>query len=116
GAGSVEVTNLTSLRGALLVAKGEWEPAEAELRDSLAAYRRAGAEARKEAIEAFDQLGAALERQGKEAEAVAVYREGLPVARRVHGDRSPSAATLLNALGLALRGLNDLDAAEEALR
>jgi serine/threonine-protein kinase len=102
-------------RGALLILKGEWEPAERCLRDALERHR-AAREGEAEVAEDLDLLSTIGLARGRREEAEEMQREALAIRRRLFGDDHASVATSLNNLAVLARGGGRLAEAEGLFR
>ena len=97
-------------------ATGDWDGAEALLRDALAVTRAAERPAGAAVAARLNDLGVVLVRQGRYDDAEAGLREALAISREVHGSRSYDAAQLAQNLGWALNTAGRNAEAEAPLR
>lgn len=91
---------------------GEFERAEAMLREALAIRRRLLGQTHPEVAESLANLGGALRGQRRFVEAEAVQREALGIRRRHFGEEHLSVAASLNSVGNELRARGSLLEAE----
>ena len=84
--------------------RGNFAPAEAAYRESLAIKRRLYGRVNSGVASELLNLGMALGDQGRKDEGLAMLEEGLAVQRQIHGDRHPQVAASLESVGAALRG------------
>jgi serine/threonine protein kinase/tetratricopeptide (TPR) repeat protein len=107
---------MRSLIGRLYVEIGNYEGAEAMARAALALYRKLAGPASAEAASALNDLGMALWKQRKLAEAEAAYQEALVIRRRLFGNEHVDVATTLNNLGAVYRRQKKLTESEALTR
>jgi serine/threonine-protein kinase len=98
-----------------LLALAKYPDAETVVREALVIHRKTSGG--QEAV-AYDlnNLASVLRRSGRPAEAKAVYRDALSVARSVFGPAHPQLARTINNLAVVLRDEGDVAGAEPLMR
>jgi len=107
---------MRNLIGRLFVEIGNYERAEAMARNALALYRKLAGPASAEAASALNDLGMALWKQRKLAEAEVAYQEALVIRRRLFGNEHADVAATLNNLGAVYRRQKKLAESEALTR
>ncbi len=107
---------MRSLIGRLYLEIGNYEGAETMNRSAWELYRKLTGPGSAEAASALHDLGAALWKQRKLAEAEAAYQEALVIRRRLFGNEHADVATTLNNLGAVYRRQNKLAESEALTR
>jgi len=107
---------LRGLIGRLYVDIGNYEGAEAMARATLVLHRRLPGAESAEAALALNDLGIALWKQRKLAEAEAAYLESLAIRRKLFGNEHAEVAATLNNLGAVYRRQKKLAEAEALTR
>lgn len=107
---------MRSLIGRLYVEIGNYEGAEAMARTALALHRKLTGPGSAEAASALNDLGMALWKQRKLAEAETAYQEALVIRRRLFGNEHADVATTLNNLGAVYRRQKKLADSEALTR
>lgn len=110
--------DILQTHGELLRDDGEFDRAEAELREALALHRRMGdrADRLREAMVLDFLAHVILDRDGDAEEAAGYYRQSLELKRQALGDNDLLVAESRNNLAQALQLLEQFDDAEAAFR
>ncbi|MBL9166165.1 MAG: serine/threonine protein kinase [Verrucomicrobiales bacterium] len=107
---------MRSLIGRLFLEIGNYEGAEAMARRGLALYRGLAGPASAEAASALNDLGMALWKQRKLAEAEVAYQEALDIRQQRFGRDHADVASTLNNLGAVYRRQKKLRESEDLTR
>ncbi|MGE4178937.1 MAG: tetratricopeptide repeat protein [Limisphaerales bacterium] len=107
---------LRGLIGQLYVEIGNYEGAETMAQAALALHRKLSGPESAEAASALNDLGMALWKQRKLAEAEAAYQEGLAIRQRLFGNEHADVAATLNNLGAVYRRQKKLAESEALTR
>ncbi len=97
------------------LASGDFEGAEATMRDVVKARRRLYGEDHPHVALAYSNLGQVLSSQGKNEEALGWLEQALDLSIEHYGDGHPRIADLLYNLGFVLEELDRLDEAERRM-
>ncbi len=107
---------MRSLIARLHVEVGNYEGAEAMAQAALALWRSTTGSESAETASALQDLGMALWKLRKLAEAETAYREALAIRQRLHGNQHADVAATLNQLGAVYRRQQRLAEAESLTR
>jgi serine/threonine protein kinase/tetratricopeptide (TPR) repeat protein len=107
---------LHDLIGRLYVEIGSYDKAEQEERAALEINRRLFGSESSQSAQALNDLGDALWKQRKLADAEAAYEEALATRRHLLGNEHPDVATTLNSLGAVYRRQRKLAESEALTR
>lgn len=110
----VEVPVRTTVARAYL-SLGRLDEAERQLRAAAGAGRIAYPLGHEDLAQVYNKLGRIMADRGRNADAIAFYRESLAMYRSLLGDEHERVVTLMNNLGLALGEHGRLDEAHEML-
>jgi len=108
--------DMRSLMGRLYMEVGNYAAAEEMARTTLNLQQTLSGKASSEAATALNDLGAALWKQRKLAEAEAAFGEALAIRRRLFGNEHAEVATTLNHLGAVYRRQKKLAESEALTR